>query len=275
MMESLMMDERRVPADAARLKRLVERGVLSRLHAYDYEDFPEIREAYALLIDRAADSLNEETVRAISILLKDMTTLSDQLERTRREVRQLKSSVEDGGTANVTNHHTFRGALARSIAYAARYQTSNCLLWFDVEGLDAINHHFGTEAGDAVLARVRDQLSDHVRASDLVGRMRSDEFAVILANADLDAAASKGRMLARQIGRDGLKWEDRHIEISISFGVHELMPHDTPESAVSQAEDSLYRRKRLRMQYRPALEGTVLPFAKPVADRAIANSNKP
>jgi diguanylate cyclase (GGDEF)-like protein len=62
------------------------------------------------------------------------------------------------------------------------------MLRADVAGLGEINAAHGSAVGDRVLKEAADLISRTVRGSDLVGRIESDEFGILLIGADAHAA---------------------------------------------------------------------------------------
>src|SRR3546814_11162996 len=83
-------------------------------------------------------------------------------------------------------------------AFEERYGAAGAVLYFDVNGLKALNDTHGHAAGDAVLKRVCEILLRDTRASDVVGRLGGDEFGVILAQSGMEPAAATP---AKQLGR--------------------------------------------------------------------------
>ncbi|RMD63354.1 MAG: diguanylate cyclase, partial [Alphaproteobacteria bacterium] len=102
---------------------------------------------------------------------------------------------------------------------------------------------FGHAGGDAVLHRVAEALLANLRSSDIVGRLGGDEFGVILAQADLTAAAEKATSLTRAILEVPACAGDRDIHFDISCGVHAFGPGEDVEAALSAADRAMYAQK--------------------------------
>ena len=111
----------------------------------------------------------------------------------------------------------------------------------DVDGLKAINDRHGHPAGDEALRAFVDVLSANLRASDSVGRVGGDEFALLLRGAEAEATAAILCRLTATI-RDDV---DGVGDIRASFGSARC-PDDglTREALVAAADARLYEQKR-------------------------------
>src|SRR3546814_14170530 len=101
-------------------------------------------------------------------------------------------------------------------AFEERYGAAGAVLYFDVNGLKALNDTHGHAAGDAVLKRVCEILLRDTRASDVVGRLGGDEFGVILAQSGMEPAAAKAAKLAEAIAAEEVVWEDQALRITVA-----------------------------------------------------------
>ncbi len=86
------------------------------------------------------------------------------------------------------NARALRDACERLLLLARRGGRSVVLAYIDIDHFKAINDKFGHGEGDRVLQSVVQVLTRCVRASDVVGRIGGDEFAVFLPESDRAAA---------------------------------------------------------------------------------------
>ncbi len=98
-------------------------------------------------------------------------------------------------------------ALAESeVARAVRYRRPLSLLVVDVDHFKRVNDTFGHVEGDRVLRAIGRALRVSVRASDVVGRLGGEEFAVVLPESDVRAArelADRLRLAVRDLPAPG------------------------------------------------------------------------
>jgi diguanylate cyclase (GGDEF)-like protein len=123
------------------------------------------------------------------------------------------------------------------------------LLFFDLDNLKPLNDRFGHCAGDVVLCRLTDVLTSSVRHGGFVARIGGDEFALLLAGADVDAAAKRAEEVARQL--NALAWDDigPNVEVSVSAGVATGLLSEIV-TITREADAALYRVKSARRSTR-------------------------
>lgn len=78
--------------------------------------------------------------------------------------------------------------LAQAIETARRHQGMLAVLLVDLDQFKVINDRLGHDAGDQLLVEVAQRLKACVRESDIVARLGSDEFVLVLAGLKDDAA---------------------------------------------------------------------------------------
>ncbi|MEO8114267.1 MAG: GGDEF domain-containing protein, partial [Phenylobacterium sp.] len=144
------------------------------------------------------------------------------------------------------NRRALLRELSRVRTFARRYGSPASLVYFDLDGLKAVNDRFGHAAGDAALKAVAERLAANVRESDMVGRIGGDEFAVILVQADQAVAETKAAALAQAIESEPLVFGEWSAPLHISWGVREITSDADPEVLVAEADQAMYARKRAR-----------------------------
>jgi diguanylate cyclase (GGDEF)-like protein len=122
---------------------------------------------------------------------------------------------------------------------------------FDINHLRHINQKFGYVMGDAVLKFFGNIISDSVRPYDCVARMASDNFAVILEDAD----QSKGLEVCLDIEascQTGFFSHGLTVPLSCTFGLVECKNIGMVSLIINQAERTLFdvkeERRRIRGQ---------------------------
>lgn len=119
------------------------------------------------------------------------------------------------------------------------------LLVLDVDHFKRFNDDFGHQAGDCVLISIGQTLVDAFRPTDMPVRQGGEEYVVLLPDTPLDGACVaaerfRGRMAAATVsGPDGRPLP----RVTVSIGVAELRPDETPAALIARADAALYRAK--------------------------------
>jgi diguanylate cyclase (GGDEF)-like protein len=183
---------------------------------------------------------------ALRHLIEEVAALRQELGFTRSRVADLERLADEDALAPVSNRRAFLRDLARTIGYVERYGAACSLLYFDLDGLKAINDTFGHAAGDAALIHVAEVLLAHTRSSDVIGRLGGDEFGVLLTRADEATAHDKAERLSDAVALTRLSWKGETIPVSVAFGAHRLVAGEEPQVALATADRAMYRHKRNR-----------------------------
>jgi diguanylate cyclase (GGDEF)-like protein len=139
-----------------------------------------------------------------------------------------------------------RLALGARVAELAHQSSSTAIpvaaIVGDLDHFKAVNDSRGHAAGDAVLRQVARRMRECLGAFDPVYRLGGEEFAVLLAGADANAAAAVAERLRRAVRAQRVDG----VAVTISLGVAasragERFDH---ELVIGRADDALYEAKR-------------------------------
>jgi diguanylate cyclase (GGDEF)-like protein len=183
---------------------------------------------------------------ALATLVIELEDLRSELKWLKARLLEAEAAADEDPLTGVKNRRAFLREVKRVSAFGVRYDVPASVVYFDLDDLKGVNDRLGHAAGDAALKAVAERLQQHVRESDIVGRMGGDEFAVILAQADRPTAEAKAAALARAIEAEPLKFGDWSAPLHISWGVREITQDAEPEALVADADQAMYARKRER-----------------------------
>lgn len=166
-----------------------------------------------------------------------------------RSAAQLQTlTVLDVLTGGYNRRH-LEQVLGVEVARAARFGRPLSVIMFDLDAFKRVNDTRGHAAGDEVLRRVWAAASATVREVDTVARFGGDEFAIVLPEADQDAAGviaerlhdATAAGLQERFGRQSVEGR-----VSISVGVITLFPAEPiPVGTILHwADEQLYEAKR-------------------------------
>jgi two-component system cell cycle response regulator len=129
---------------------------------------------------------------------------------------------------------------------AERYGHTYAVVVCDVDFFKAYNDTYGHLAGDEVLKRVADMISENIRGGDLAYRYGGEEFLITLPEQSLESAVSTADRLLRAVENLLIPHEKNPPGVvTISLGVAALLA-GKPMSAddlLKEADEALYRAK--------------------------------
>lgn len=180
---------------------------------------------------------------AITMLMDEVARLRDELRLTKRRIGDLEELADTDALLPLINRRAFVRELSRMMSYAERYGTPHTLIYFDLNGMKAINDTNGHAAGDAALIHVASILNESTRESDVVGRLGGDEFGVLLAQADEATARVKAEALAERISTEGVPWKGKTLPLTVAFGIHPIRRGQDVDDAIQEADRAMYANK--------------------------------
>ncbi len=144
------------------------------------------------------------------------------------------------------NRRHFDRRLEAEANRALRSEHLLALLIIDVDKFKSVNDRFGHRVGDEVLKVVASALKHAVRLYDVPTRYGGDEFAVILPEADTEAASRVARRVLEklEVGQLPVELADVRELISLSIGVATFpRPAGDVSALVEAADAAMYRAK--------------------------------
>jgi polar amino acid transport system substrate-binding protein len=164
-----------------------------------------------------------------------------QLEMGRYNKKLLKMATTDSLT-KLPNRIKLDEKLFECFTYYQRTRRAFSIVMVDVDYFKRINDTYGHLAGDKVLEALASILRTTVRDTDTVGRWGGEEFMIICPDTD-KAGASR---LASKIQSVINEYDFGVVHsLACSFGIGEFREDDRVESAVSRADEALYKAKDL------------------------------
>ena len=124
---------------------------------------------------------------------------------------------------------------------AAAAGTPLAALMFDVDHFKRINDEHGHDIGDEALRQVVTTAGGQCA---VLGRLGGEEFAVLLAGADLAAAAAAAEALRARIAVLQIATPKAVLSFTSSFGVAQWVGGDTIDTLLKRADTALYQAKR-------------------------------
>ena len=157
----------------------------------------------------------------------------------------IKSIADLDPLTQISNRRNF---MLKAEAYIERHKKNQkpiALLFADIDRFKQINDTYGHLAGDQILKKVANIISDSIRPMDLCSRYGGEEFVICLYEAD----ESQAVMIAERIREKmklGLLFEGRTITYTISIGVYSRIPDEQTklEKFIDFSDKAMYIAKK-------------------------------
>ncbi len=169
----------------------------------------------------------------------------DNISDRKKAQHQLEFLTMHDHLTGLYNRHYFDGALRRMAATSNRGQGSHALLYIDIDHFKVINDSFGHHRGDAMLREISELMLSRLRQSDVLCRIGGDEYALLVANADLAQARAIAEEICELLQSYQTHISGHPVAFSCSIGISQINGRaGIPEDYLKQADIALYVAKR-------------------------------
>ncbi len=184
-------------------------------------------------------------------LAAELNTARLQVAELRRELaaereRGLELAFRDPFTG-LPNRALLEEHLTLSLARSRRAGTGVALLHIDIDAFRLVNDSLGFVAGNRVLAAVAGRLSETTRSTDLLARPGGDEYLLLLADLDADAAQAAAEQTAERVvaALDApFRIDDAEFSLACSMGIAVCESGtSTAQDLLEQADAAVFRAK--------------------------------
>jgi two-component system, cell cycle response regulator len=217
----------------------------------------------------------ESKVRGLDLGAVDYVTKPfDQVElrarvraalRTKRLQDLLEHQSFLDGLTGLWNRAYLEQRVESELNIARRYGRPVSLILVDIDHFKHINDTHGHLFGDIVLQGTAECLPIYARRSDIVTRYGGEEFAILLADTSLRAAAYVAERLRTAIEARSFEAHGESVSVTASFGVsctQDLGGDITRENLIQSADRALYASKDGgRNLCHVAKDGALIPVA--------------
>jgi diguanylate cyclase (GGDEF)-like protein/PAS domain S-box-containing protein len=176
-------------------------------------------------------------VRSLAAVARDIT------DRKQAEAR-LRQMADQDSLTGLVNRVGFEHALTRHVDYAARYGSGGSVIVLGIDSFKYVNESIGAAAGDEMLVRLAELIRGRLRKTDVLARVGSDVFGVLIHGADRDKALALAEELHEITRRHAFVVEGEGLRITLSAGVTSV--DDRPvigAELLAEAEAAMYSAK--------------------------------
>jgi diguanylate cyclase len=239
--------------DSAGLERTVtmELGALGR--AVEADDFAALKDRVRTRLDAVAAALREfreaeerrdaENEQRAAALGQEVLRLKARTTELAALCAAQESRLMIDSLTGAHSRYAYEQRLNEEFQRWQRHGQPLCYAIFDIDRFKLINDRLGHEAGDRLLRAVAELLGRNKRATDFVARLGGEEFVLLLPDTPLAAAALVANKLRGAIEGATFQHKGSRELVTISAGISEFRPGDTPSVVYDRADRALYRAK--------------------------------
>ncbi|HBA34264.1 MAG TPA: hypothetical protein DCZ12_09040, partial [Gammaproteobacteria bacterium] len=142
------------------------------------------------------------------------------------------------------------------------------LCYLDLDRFKIVNDQCGHLAGDELLRRLSERMSEHLRSSDTLARLGGDEFGVLIRHCTLSEAEKVANQLCDAVKQFQFLWGENSFNVGVSIGVVPISSSSGDlETVLDLADKACYKVKKLgRGQVITAHEESVPKVAGGITD---------
>ena len=171
------------------------------------------------------------SIQYIVLQIQDITesqTLNTRLE--------YQASYDE--LTGLMNRRAFNREVEKAWAASGKGKRDSFLLFMDLDQFKVINDTSGHAAGDQLLKRISEIITDCVRSDDVVCRLGGDEFGIVLKQCPADVAKRIAETIRGNIDSLRFVWGSETYRVGVSVGAVPLDPSLGDVNEIQQLADA-------------------------------------
>ena len=195
------------------------------------------------VLSRLAQQMIEQT-RDLVVAMKSSEQHTQGLQR---RLEKAKLASETDALTGLPNRRAFEEHFGHQIQRARKGGYPLCVAFCDIDDFKRVNDNHGHDAGDRVLRKVGSELASLASTSSFVSRHGGEEFVVLFAKMNLEAAKARLDQIRIRLGSTQLCNRNNGEDIgcvTFSGGIVDVMAYANPRDALSAADKAMYLAKR-------------------------------
>lgn len=158
-------------------------------------------------------------------------------------MRALRSLMVRDSLTGLYNHTTTTDLIQNAISRARRQQENLSLTMIDLDNFKLVNDQHGHVMGDRVLVTLARLFRHRLRGNDIIGRYGGEEFAILLADTEPDAACILIDKLREDFSRIRFGTKEDPFHCTFSAGISGFPECTEAEDLRIVADNALYTAK--------------------------------
>lgn len=182
---------------------------------------------------------------ALSLVGGRLLVQAEDVGERERLQQRVRFEAEHDPLTGLYNRAAFGAIVQRHITFTRRYERQGALVVVDLDHFHDVNDSHGTAVGDELLRAVAGAIGGRLRDSDVVARLGSDEFGLLLPEVDGPAAVRIVGEVLDAIGARAVQLGHTAVRVTASAGISHFGAGGarTTEHAFTEADVALMAAK--------------------------------
>lgn len=185
-----------------------------------------------------AGGVTPEVQALLNNLSAEIEPLRAELQQARGRETHFRELAGRHSFLPIANRHEFMRELTHVLAHIGELSMAPALVALHVGGGDAIRRRAGRAVLDGALAQVCSRLMSAAHATDVIGSLGGNDFAVIVLS-NGEQMAEKAQRLTAAAGEGGFSWQGAKFDLDLKSGYTVMAAGDTAETALENADRNL------------------------------------
>jgi len=157
----------------------------------------------------------------------------------------LRELANHDPLTGISNRRYFVELASHEFDLTKRRSTPLSIAVMDVDSFKQINDRHGHAVGDEVLKSLCKAAKTFLRKTDIFARIGGEEFAILLPDTNLDAAAALAEHLRKSIAESRFMLSSGEISYAVSIGVTVMKSTDISiDDCLMKADGAMYKAKQ-------------------------------
>ncbi|MCB5161749.1 sensor domain-containing diguanylate cyclase [Marinomonas algarum] len=167
------------------------------------------------------------------------------LETIKASQDELKLLASTDPMTRLYNRRYFNAEAELLLRQAVLRQQPATIVLLDIDHFKKVNDTYGHSAGDNVIIRVANTLTDQCRKQDILARYGGEEFIIFMTNTPVNQALPLMENIRRTLEQESVETGyDETIHFTVSAGIAEVdLGNPNLKNSINQADKALYQAK--------------------------------
>ncbi|NQZ80562.1 MAG: diguanylate cyclase [Colwellia sp.] len=152
--------------------------------------------------------------------------------------KRLEAMATIDKLSGLLNRQAFDPILENNLEQSKRKKDQLSLIIIDIDNFKKINDTFGHLVGDKVIQQIAQTCKLYSRESDAICRWGGEEFLIMLADTEINAAIDIAERIKKHLSKN-----DNKYAVTVSFGITQYQHNESVDTLLNRADSALYKAK--------------------------------